>query len=138
MSQEPAFIDTNVLVYHLGQPDHEHGPRSTEFLGKLRAGQINGYLSSTVILECIHVFRVRYDVPNWKLAEALIEILSYQGIRSDHLEALIAALEFWSSQGPLSFADCFHLALAKHLGMTRVYSFDQKMNRLPGIERIEP
>jgi predicted nucleic acid-binding protein len=138
MNPEPVFIDTNVLIYHLGQPDHEHGPRPTELFRQLRAGDIDGYISSTVILECIHVFRVRFGVPNSRLAEVLKEILSYPSVHSDHLAALVAALEFWSTQGPLSFADCFHLVLAKHLGMTQIFSFDQKMNRPSGVARIEP
>jgi hypothetical protein len=44
----------------------------------------------------------------------------------------------WSTQGPLSFADCFHLALTRQLGMTRIVTFDQKMDRYPGVERVEP
>ncbi len=40
--------------------------------------------------------------------------------------------------GPLSFADCFHLTLTKELGMTQIYTFDRKMNRFPGVERLEP
>ncbi|MBA2247693.1 MAG: PIN domain-containing protein [Chloroflexia bacterium] len=133
-----TFIDTNVLIYHLGQPDHDFGPRSSALLGRLRAGTEVGYISSTVVAECIHVFRTRYNIPNAVVADALLEILTFAGLRSDHPSALADALRFWRDQGPLSFPDCFHLALAKQLGMTRIYSFDRKMNRYPGVERIEP
>jgi len=90
------------------------------------------------VAECIHVFRTRYNIPNAVVADALLEILTFAGLRSDHPSALADALRFWRDQGPLSFPDCFHLALAKQLGMTRIYSFDRKMNRYPGVERIEP
>ena len=51
---------------------------------------------------------------------------------------IVNALDFWAQQPRLDFADCYHLALAEELGMTQVYSFDKKMDRYAGVERIEP
>jgi predicted nucleic acid-binding protein len=133
-----TFIDANVLVYHLGQPEHQFAPPSSALFTRLRAGSEIAFLSSTVVLETIHVFRTRFNIPNDVLAHALIEILSFRGIRTDHPDALVDALTFWSTQGPLSFADCFHLALTKQLGLAGIYSFDRKVNRYPGVERVEP
>lgn len=138
MTPNVTFIDTNVIVYHLVQTDHEHGPPSSDLFARLRVGTEAAYLSSTVVFECIHACQTRYRVPNQALADALIEILSSRGVRSDHPEALVEALTFWRTQGPLSFADCFHLALAKQLGMAAIYSFDRKMDRYPGVSRREP
>ena len=47
-------------------------------------------------------------------------------------------VDFWLENPPLSFADCYHLALASHLGLGHIYTFDKKMGRYPGVERIEP
>lgn len=138
MAQEITFIDTNLIVFHLAQTDHDLGPRCSKLFSRLRAGTEAAYTSSTVIFECIHACQTRYSVPNIRLADALTEILSFRGLRTDHPEALVDALDFWRQQGPLSFADCFHLALAKQLGMARMYSFDKGMNRFPGVARVEP
>lgn len=138
MRDGTSFIDTNVLVYHLVQDHREFSPRSSRLFNTLRLGQAAAYVSSTVIFECIYVCQGAYDVPNEPLAQALIEILSFAGLRSDHADALVDALSLWSRQGPLSFADCFHLALTRDLGMTRIYTFDKKMDRYPGVSRIEP
>jgi predicted nucleic acid-binding protein len=138
MSDDVAFLDANVLIYHLVQPDHEHSAPSTALLGRIRGGEERAYLPSTVIAECAFVCTRVYEAGNKPIAVALLEILSYPGISTDHPEALAAGLDLWRSQGPLSFADCFHLALAKQLGMTRIYSFDRKMDRYPGVERVEP
>lgn len=138
MKLEPTFIDANVLVYHLVQPDHEYGPPSSRLFSRLRAGTEEAFLSSTVVFESVFTCRQTYNSPNEPLADALIEILSFRGVRSDHPEALVDALTFWRTQGPLSFADCFHLALTKHLGMVAIYSFDKRMDRYPGVSRIEP
>ena len=138
MTDEIAFIDSNVLIYHLVQPDHPHSAPSTALLARVRAGKERAYLASTVIAECAFVCARVYGTDNRHIASALQEILSYSGVRTDHPEALVAALDLWGTQGPLSFADCFHLALAKQLGMSRIYTFDRKMGRYPGVERIEP
>jgi len=136
--EDIAFIDTNILLYHLVQPDHELGPNSSALLGRLRTGSEAGYISSTVVFECIYALDKSYGAKKPEIADNQAEILGFPGVRSDHPHALIDALEFWRDQGPLSFADCFHLALAKHMGMTRIYSLDRKMNRLPGVTRVEP
>lgn len=138
MSDDNAFLDANVLVYHLVQPDHLHSGPSSALLVRVRAGQESVYISSTVVAEVAFVCTRVYGAGNEPVAVALREILSWPGVRTDHPEALTAALDFWSNQGPLSFADCFHLALAKRLGIGRIYTFDKRMNRYPGVERIEP
>lgn len=92
----------------------------------------------TAMFECIYTCQSMREVPNEALADVLIEILHFPGVVTDNLGALVNALELWRTQGPLSFADCYHLALTKELGMTQIYTFDKKMDRYPGVERIEP
>ncbi len=138
MPGQITFIDTNLLVYHLVQSQHGFGPLSSSLMGRLRSGAELGFISITVIFECIYILKRSFGVSPSEITQSLAEILEFPGVRSDHPEALAEALRLWRNQGPLSFADCFHLALARHLGMTRIYSFDQKMDRYPGVERIEP
>ena len=38
----------------------------------------------------------------------------------------------------LSFADAYHLVLMKRLGLTEIVTFDKRIERTPGIKRIEP
>ena len=138
MSDDVAFLDANVFIYHLVQPDHPHSGPSNTLLGRIRAGQERVYISSTAVAETAFVCGRVYQAGNEHIAVALKEILACPGVSTDHPDALDEALDLWGTQGPLSFADCFHLALAKQLGMKRIYSFDQKMNRYPGVERVEP
>lgn len=138
MSDRIAFLDANVLVYHLVQPDHPHSGPSSALLARVRTGQETVFVSSTAVAEVVFVCTRVYGAANEHVAIALREIMSSPGVRTDHPEALTAALDFWATQGPLSFADCFHLALAKSLGIRRLYSFDKRMNRYPGVTRVEP
>lgn len=55
-----------------------------------------------------------------------------------HIPKGVVHLDVWYSRGRLSFVDCYHLALTKEFGMTQIYTFDKKMDRYPGVARIEP
>jgi predicted nucleic acid-binding protein len=77
-------------------------------------------------------------VPNDVLAPLLAEIVGFPGIVIEHGVALTSALKLWQTQGPLSFADCFHLTLTRELGMTEIYTFDRKMDRFPSVEQLKP
>ena len=68
----------------------------------------------------------------------MLELITLPGLVVEQANAVESALRFWSHQGPLSFVDCFHLALTRALGMTQIYTFDRKMDRFPGVERVEP
>jgi predicted nucleic acid-binding protein len=53
-------------------------------------------------------------------------------------DVVLDAFEVWRSQPPLDYADCYHPALTKALGMPGIYTFDRKMDRFPGVKRVEP
>lgn len=131
-------IDTNVLVYHLVGERGDLSRRSSALMLRLKADSEKAYLPVTAVFECIYTCQSLGDVSNEALADVLLEILNFSGVMTDNSPALVNALEFWSGQGPLSFADCYHLALTKELGMTEIYTFDKKMDRYPGVERVEP
>lgn len=131
-------IDTNVLVYHLVGESGDLSTRSSALMLRLKADSEKAYLPVTAVFECIYTIQSAREVPNEALANVLLEVLGFPGVVTDTQLALVDALEFWRGQGPLSFADCYHLALTKELGMTEIYTFDKKMDRYPGVERIEP
>lgn len=131
-------IDTNVLVYHLVGKSGDLSKRSSALMLRLKADSEKAYLPVTAVFECIYTCQSLGEIPNEALADVLLEILDFPGIVTDRQQALVDALRFWRGQGPLSFADCYHLALTEELGMTEIYTFDKKMDRYPGVERIEP
>lgn len=133
-----GFIDSNILVYHLLQNHPDHSERSSDLISRLGQGHVRGACSSTAILETIYVLEKGYRVPRYAAYPHLRDIVSIPSIEFDSRDAILEALEFWKDHSPLSFADCFHLALAKQLGMDRIYTFDRKMDRFPGVERVEP
>lgn len=133
-----AFIDTNIFVYHLLRNHPEYSPASTQLLWDIASGDKRGYCSSTVIFELVHVLHTQAKISRTEIAQQLSPLLRMNGLEFDFAQALLAALDFWKDQPALSFADCIHLAIAHHLGMDSTYTFDRKMDRYPGVTRVEP
>jgi predicted nucleic acid-binding protein len=132
-----GFLDTNVLVYHSLQNHPHHSPRCTALLLALAEGKYQAHCSSTVVLEAIYVLEKVYGVPRGDTYSTIHDLASIPSIQFDNRQAILDALEFWKDNTPLSFEDCFHLVLTKHLGLDSIYTFDKKMNRYPGVTRIE-
>ena len=133
-----GFVDTNVVIYHLAKNHPEYSPRCSAFLEQLSLGNSRAISSITVVFEAIYVLGTTFRLPSVDIAPGLAAIVKIEAIHFDHRQSILDALDFWAVQGPLSFADCYHLALTKNLGLDVIYTFDTKMNRYPGVERVEP
>lgn len=133
-----VMLDTNILIYHLTQNHPEHGPACTDLLNRVAAGAETVYCPSAAVMECTFVLGRQFAVPRAAAAKALIGILSRPNVSTEVMPALISGLTFWAQQSALVFADCYHLALASELDTHSIYSFDRRMDRYHGVERIEP
>lgn len=132
------FIDTNVFIYHLTANHAEYSPRCTALMEQIEAGHIDAVTAVTAVDEALRVLTKVFGHARSAAAQAMSIIVSQPEIELDHRQAVLRAIDFWADQGPLSFADCYHLALTRELGMTEIYTFDRKMDRFPGVERVEP
>ncbi|MCO5226503.1 MAG: PIN domain-containing protein [Thermomicrobiales bacterium] len=132
------MLDTNILIYHLTSNDPNHSPASQSLMLRVRIGEEHVYCPSTAILEATYILNRQMGYTRRQITPALGDVLMLENVHCECKIALLKGLVFWEQQSPLDFADCYHLALAKELGMMQVYSFDKKMDRYPGVERIEP
>lgn len=132
------FLDTNILLRHLLQDQTDHSSRATALLRKVARGEMVVYTSETVFFEAVYVLHKQFGIAKHQIAEGLHDVLGLAGMIVPNRDSLLAALTFWTEHGGLSFADCFHLALTDHWGLGRIYTFDQKMDRYPGVLRMEP
>lgn len=132
------FIDTNIFIYHLTHNHPGHSPRCTALMEQIEAGDIEAVTTITAVDETLRVLTKIFDHTRSNAMRAMSILLSQPELEIEHRRAVLHAMDFWVEQSPLSFADCYHLALTKELGMTQIYTFDKKMDRYPGVERIEP
>lgn len=134
----PIAIDSNILLRHLLQDHSDHSPRASQLMLSVRKGQQRIFCPSTVIFEAIHILHGRSRIPKPSIASVLKELIQLPSFLMAEEHAVVDALGFWAGQPALDYADCYHLALTRQLGMTQIYSYDKKMDRYPGVERVEP
>ncbi len=133
-----GFLDTSVLIDALVPSHPDHHERAARLLDQVSQGNAVLHVSVSVILEATFVLTKAYGIPRREVATELSNILALAFLRSPDKEALVRTLGLWARESPLSFADCYHLVIAESLGLHAIYSFDRKMGRYPGVERIEP
>lgn len=133
-----GFVDTNVLIDALMPTHVDHHARAKSLFDQVGRGEVTLHLSTTVILEATFVLTRAYQVPRLEVATGLSVLLTLRNVLSPEKALMLHTLEYWVRNTPLSFADCYHLILTRSLGLDAIYTFDKKMGRYPGVERIEP
>jgi predicted nucleic acid-binding protein len=132
------FIDTNIFVYHLTQNHQEYSPRCTALMERIEAGDVEAVTAVTAVDEALRVLTKEFGHEREDAARAMSVLMSQPEININHRAEVLTAIDFWAFNGPLSFVDSYHLALTKALGMTEIYTFDRKMGRFPGVDRVDP
>jgi len=128
-----AFVDTNVLIRHLTGDPPEMAARATALLA--RASTL--LLSDLVAAETVYVLESFYKVPRHQVAEALRSIIAFGAIVTVDPALLLRAIEVYEVDR-LDFAEAYLVACAETTGVHAIASFDQSIDRITTVERIEP
>jgi uncharacterized protein len=132
------FVDANVFVRHLTGDDPDKARRSLELFQRARAGEISLVTSESVVAEVVFVLsRSTYRTPRADVAASFRPVLTNPGLRLDHKESIIAALDLWRGTS-LDFEDCLSIEHVRRDALTGIYSYDRGFDRVPGIRRLEP
>ena len=131
-------VDTNVIVRHLLDDHEDHSPRASALFLRVRQGEEAVFCPDTVIFEAVYILHGLAGAPRSETANSLLLLIELPLFHMAHKSAIKAGLGFWTTQRALDFADCYHFALTEAMGMTRIYTFGKKMDRYPGVERVEP
>lgn len=132
------LIDTNILARYFLNDIPDHSERTRNLFEQALRGEVKLYVPTTCIGEITWLTVRQRKVPKEVIAGLLLDLFLIRTIMVENKSAVVNALHMLIDLNGLSFVDCYHLALAKELGMTQIYSFDKKMDRYPGVERIDP
>jgi predicted nucleic acid-binding protein len=132
------LLDTNVIVRHLLQDHPEHSARATTLIRSIESNERTVRISDAIVCELVYVLNKRYGIPRQIVKGSVIPILELPGVLQPGKRIYHDIFDLWVEQPSLAFVDCYQLCLARHLGLPGVITFDRKMNRLPGVEQIEP
>ena len=128
-----ALVDTNVLVRHLTGDPPAQARRATAMLG----GGDELILTDLVFAEVVYVLESFYERPRREIADMSRAMLAHDSILVADHDLLLRAIELYEDVR-LDFAEAYLSALAELTGVNRVASFDRRLDRVEGLDRIEP
>jgi predicted nucleic-acid-binding protein len=123
-------VDTNVLVRLMARDDPAQVSAAEEFA----AGGV--WVSVVALAKAAWVLTTVYELRAGELATAIDMLLKQRHVLVQHRDAVGYALASFEQHAALGFTDCLMLALAKHEGHLPLGTFDRKLGRLDGAERL--
>ena len=131
---EPAaFVDTSVIVRYLTNDP----PSMAEAAARLIDSERPLILSELILAETAYVLSSVYEVSRAPLVDALSAFIQRRNIRLLNLPKpqALEALRLCRDSGRHSFADVLLWAEARHSGLPRVVTFDDRFPE-PGLELL--
>lgn len=119
------YCDTNFVIRYLLGDNLEMFLKTKEVFAQVQTGKASIILEQTVFTEITFVLSSFYKIPKNKIAEVLSDLLAYKGIICEDKDALLLALNIYSSHN-LHIVDCLLVAKAEKSNIT-ILSFDQKL-----------
>jgi predicted nucleic-acid-binding protein len=109
------------------------------------AAQATAYLGSAsellltdlVVAETIYVLESFYKTPRQQISEAMRSLITFRSIITVDPALLLRAIEVYETDR-LDFAEAYLVASAETTGVNKVASFDQSIDRIMTIERVDP
>jgi len=128
-----AFLDTNVVIRHLTGDPAEMAARASAYL----ATQTELLLTDLILAEVVYVLESFYRTPRPQVAEAARSLVAFDAVLCRDSALLIRAIDIYEVYR-LDFAEAYLVASAESTGVRAVASFDQAIDRVESVTRIEP
>jgi predicted nucleic-acid-binding protein len=128
-----AFVDTDVLVRHLiGDPPNV-AARATAYIQR----EPELFLADLVIANTIHVLESFYEIERANICDAMRALIVMESARVIDEYLLLRALEIYEKER-LGFGESYLIACAESTGVAHIASFDQSLDHIHSVQRVEP
>jgi len=123
-------VDTNVLVRLITRDDLRQAASADAFI------ENGAWLSLLALAETIWVLDTVYQLNPSQLATAIEMLLDHKSLTVQDPDVAASALTLFRSKPTLGFSDCLLLALARKAGHLPLGTFDRRLGRFDGAERL--
>lgn len=133
MEAERVFADTNLFLRYLTDDVPAQADAVEQLLRRAAAGEIVLVASTLVIAEIVWTLESYYGLARSDVESKILAILNSPGLEVAERDLLLQAIS-WHADRNVDFIDAFHAAWLLDLGLSTVYTFDDKhFSRLDGI-----
>ncbi len=138
MSEQPYFLDVNIVMYAAGQ-DHPYKEPCVAVMRLVASGALPVVIDSEIIQEVLYRFGAQRRWQDGEvMATSLLELVP--DVLPVTREVMETAVALFSEYGPagVKARDVVHAAVMRHHELTAIISTDRHFELLPGVRRLDP
>lgn len=126
-----ALIDTNLIIRFFVNDD----PQKAERIEKFLRDKNKKVLLDTIIAEIVWVLTSFYKLPKVSIIEKIRALINTKSMQCNN-SLLEETLALWEEYN-ISFIDAYLAAVGKQQSL-KIYSYDEKFDKVKGVTRQEP
>lgn len=123
-------VDTNVLVRLISRDDPSQVAAAEEFIAP------GAWVSLLVLAETMWVLSSVYEIGTEGMATAVEMLLNHRNLVVQDPDVVAQALGLYRRNPSLGVSDCLALEIARKAGNLPLGTFDRKLARLEGTQRL--
>lgn len=131
------FLDANVVIRYLIGDKPAQATQCERVFERVRRGHETLLAHVLVVAEVIWVLTGTYRLTKEEVVDALVQLLTMDGLRLDDKEGVLSALGLFRAK-PIDFIDAYHAVWMQARGLDTIYSYDTDFDAIPGLTRREP
>lgn len=131
------LLDSNVLLRHLTQDHPNHSPRSTALFASITQNETRVRVSDVMLFEASFTLLGMYHATRAEVRDGLARVINLPGVHLPRKGWWPRIFELFTSS-TLSLPDSYHVVMMRHLGITKIISFDTDFDAISDITLTEP
>jgi predicted nucleic acid-binding protein len=132
-----ALVDANVILRFITKDPPHMADAARNLFRQAESGEIDLIIQTITVAEVVWVLESFYNYTKIQVAETFGAFLRCAGLRVEQANLIQEALSLYHGNN-LDFADALLASTALRKGPLSIYSFDRHVDRVAGIERLEP
>ncbi len=135
----PHFLDANIIIRYLTGDNPEQSARAYRLLQQVDEGSVHVTVSEAVVVEVVYVLssKATYNLPRATVRDRVRAVVEMRGLELQCKRTYLRALQLYADTS-IDFVDALCIAQMERAGITHIWSFDHRFDRLEGITREEP
>lgn len=133
-------LDANIFLRYLTGDDSVKATACFDVFQSLLRGEEEAITFEVIVAEVVFVLSSPrlYRLDHDEIVARLAPLVRAPGLRLDHKETVLRALDLYAAHAALDFEDVMLVAHMERLEIDELVSYDRGFDRLPGVRRTEP
>lgn len=132
-------IDANVFIRYLIGDDLTKQEKSKALIERVRSGEEAVFCTEVILHEVCYILSAstHYSLSHQEIRDRLYPILQMQSLYIANKTLCLEALNIFATGEKIDFSDALSVAHVRSSVADGIYSFDRKLDNVPGSNRVD-